>query len=199
MNRKDTKRKVGLVAAALLLVSMLSFGTLAYFTDAEAAKNVMTAGNVDIVLLDQTDVNGTLADFNETFDGGKTGVMPGDDVSKVVTVKNVGSQPAWVRVKVAQAIEPATLTMDGITLDFDTTNWTTKQTDGYYYYKTALAPEATTEPLFTKVSYSSALGNYYMEAVVTIDVFAEAVQVANNGSSFDTAGGWPVAPTPPTP
>lgn len=82
MNRKDTKRKVGLVAAALLLISMLSYGTLAYFTDAEAATNVMTAGNVDIVLLDQTDVEGTLVDFNETFDGGKTGVMPGDVVSK---------------------------------------------------------------------------------------------------------------------
>lgn len=192
MNRKDTKRKVGLVAAALLLVSMLSFGTLAYFTDAEAATNVMTAGNVEIVLLDQTDVNGTLADFNETFDGGKTGVMPGDVVSKVVTVENVGTQPAWVRVKVDQAIVPATLTMDGITLDFNYTNWTS-MTDGYFYYNSALAAAATTEPLFTGVSYSSALGNDYMNAVVTIYVSAEAVQVANNGSSFDTATGWPVA------
>lgn len=181
MNRKDTKRKVGLVAAALLLVSMLSFGTLAYFTDAEAATNVMTAGNVEIVLLDQTD-----------FDGGKTGVMPGDVVSKVVTVENVGTQPAWVRVKVDQAIVPATLTMDGITLDFNYTNWTS-MTDGYFYYNSALAAAATTEPLFTGVSYSSALGNDYMNAVVTIYVSAEAVQVANNGSSFDTATGWPVA------
>lgn len=192
MNRKDTKRKVGLVAAALLLISMLSYGTLAYFTDAEAATNVMTAGNVDIVLLDQTDVNGTLADFNETFDGGKTGVMPGDVVSKVVAVENDGSQPAWVRVKVDQTITDE-LDMTGITLNFDTTNWTTKQTDGYYYYRNVLAPAATTEPLFTGVSYSSALGNDYMNAVVTIDVSAEAVQVANNGSSFDTATGWPVA------
>ena len=72
-------------------------------------------------------------------------------------------------------------------------------TDGYFYYNTALAAGATTEPLFTGVSYSVDLGNDYMNAVVTIDVFAEVVQVANNGSSFDTAGGWPVAPTPPTP
>lgn len=82
--------------------------------------------------------------------------------------------------------------MTGITLDFNYTNWTS-MTDGYFYYNTALAAGATTEPLFTGVSYSVDLGNDYMNAVVTIDVSAEAVQVANNGSSFDTATGWPVA------
>lgn len=191
MNRKDTKRKVGLVAAALLLISMLSYGTLAYFTDAEAATNVMTAGNVDIVLLDQTDVEGTLVDFNTQFENNKAGVMPGDVVSKVVAVENDGSQPAWVRVKVDQAITD-NLAMTGITLDINYANWTS-MTDGYFYYNEELAAGDATEPLFTEVSYSSALGNDYMNAVVTIDVSAEAVQVANNGSSFDTATGWPVA------
>lgn len=187
MNRKDTKRKVGLVAAALLLISMLSYGTLAYFTDAEAATNVMTAGNVDIELYD-------LGADGEAFPSvapGFTGVMPGDTVAKEITVENVGSQPAWVRVKVAQAIT-GNLAMTGITLDFNYTNWTS-MTDGYFYYNTALAAGATTEPLFTGVSYSVDLGNDYMNAVVTIDVSAEAVQVANKGSSFVTATGWPVA------
>lgn len=194
MNRKDTKRKVGLVAAALLLVSMLSFGTLAYFTDSEEATNVMTAGNVDIELYD-------LGEDGEAFPSvapGFTGVMPGDTVAKKITVKNVGTQSAWVRVKVDQAITNE-LDMTGITLDFNDTNWTTKQTDGYYYYRTELAPEATTEPLFTGVSYSVALGNDYMKAVVTIDVSAEAVQFANNGDTWAAATGWPVTPTPPTP
>lgn len=82
------KRKIVLLAVALMMVAILGFGgTLAYLTDYETATNVFTVGNVDITL-------------NEVFEEGSK-LIPGIDVNKDVTVTNVGTEPAFVRVHVA--------------------------------------------------------------------------------------------------
>ena len=83
------KRKLMLVAVALCMVAILGFGgTLAYLTDTETATNVFTTGNVDIKLI-------------EVFDEENAKLLPGIDVEKKITVKNVGSEAAFVRVHVA--------------------------------------------------------------------------------------------------
>lgn len=83
------KRKLLLVASALLMVAILGFGgTLAYLTDTDHATNVFTTGNVKIDLI-------------ETFDPENAKLIPGIDVNKDVVVKNVGSEPAYVRVHIA--------------------------------------------------------------------------------------------------
>ena len=56
------------ILALCLIVCLLSVavvgGTLAYFTDTDAAKNVMTTGKVDIIQIEQQrDANGALVDF----------------------------------------------------------------------------------------------------------------------------------------
>lgn len=63
-------------------------GTLAYFTDTDAETNVFTTGNVDIDLLEQ-------------FDEENAKLMPGIDIQKEVTVQNLGSEDAYVRVHIA--------------------------------------------------------------------------------------------------
>lgn len=82
------KRKIVLLAVALVMVAILGMGsTLAYLTDYETATNVFTVGNVDITL-------------NEDFkDNSK--LLPGIKVTKKVTVTNVGSENAYVRVHIA--------------------------------------------------------------------------------------------------
>ena len=86
------KRKLMLVAVALCMVAILGFGgTLAYLTDTETATNVFTTGNVDIKLIEDFDANSKL--------------MPGtaeqNNVKKVITVENTGSEDAYVRVHIA--------------------------------------------------------------------------------------------------
>lgn len=82
------KRKIVLLAVALCMVAILGMGsTLAYLTDYETATNVFTVGNVDIVL-------------NEVFEENAK-LIPGIDVNKDVTVTNVGSEAAFVRVHIA--------------------------------------------------------------------------------------------------
>lgn len=82
------------ILAMCLCVAMLAIaiigGTLAYFTDTDAETNVFTTGNVDIDLI-------------EVFDDENAKLMPGaqNAITKEVTVKNTGSETAYVRVHVA--------------------------------------------------------------------------------------------------
>lgn len=74
-------------------------------------------------------------------------------------------------------------------LALNTTDWTER--DGYYYYNKALKPGEVTVPIFTAVTFNAAMGNEYQNAAATVDVFAQAVQTANNGDTVLNAQGWP--------
>lgn len=115
-------------------------------------------------------------------------------MAKIVQVKNTGANDAYIRVSVEKAIElaqgvegEADLTL--VSLDLNTMNWTEK--DGYYYYNGPLAPDASTEPLFTHVTFDTAMGNQYQGSRALVDVKAYAVQSDNNGATALLAQGWP--------
>ena len=97
MNKK--KILIALTAAALL-VTLTIGGTLAYFTDSDERENVVTMGNVDIVLK-ETD--------EKTRDDGTIGldydhILPNQEIKKDPYVEIVNdSQDAWVRVKLTIA------------------------------------------------------------------------------------------------
>lgn len=187
------KRRLLAGAVIVMCLSLLAYGTLAYFTAEDTAHNVITSGEIDIELQEWADEEKTTP-FPEN---GVNGVMPGTDVTKIVEVKNTGSNDAYVRVKVEKEIvlpdgvegEPDSSLMK---IDFDDTCWTLGD-DGYYYYKDALAPDAVTEPLFASVSFDPTMGNIYQNSTAKVDVTAYAVQVANNGDGVMDAKGWPEA------
>lgn len=79
-----------------------------------------------------------------------------------------------------------------MTLDYNTTDWT-QGDDGYFYYNKVLKPGEVTEPIFNNVAFSGTMDNMYRDAEVTVDVAAQAVQTANNGSTVMDAKGWPNA------
>ena len=188
------KRRIWMCAVVAIGFSILASGTGAFFTAEEKAHNVITTGNVDIELIEKTnsdsDGDGELDDFENV-----SGVAPGTEVSKIVTVKNTGSQPAWVRIKVTKAItlengsaEDADTSL--VSYDINTTYWT--ENDGFYYYNEVLVPGTTTkEPLFTTVTFSSEMRNLYQNSTITIDIQVQATQVANNGTTVLDAAGWP--------
>lgn len=94
------------IIAISLVVAMLAIavigGSLAYFTDTDAATNTFTVGNVDIKLIEQQKG----AEGLEPFDQEKNLVpsQPKGDgvISKIVSVENTGSNPAyvWVEMKI---------------------------------------------------------------------------------------------------
>ncbi len=185
------KRKILAAAMIVICLSLLAYGTMAYFSSEDTAHNVITSGGVNIDLQEWADKEKTVP-FPED---GVTGVMPGTDVTKIVEVKNTGSSDAYVRVKVAKDIilqdeAEGQPDLGLMKIDFDQTYWT-HGSDGYYYYKTALQPGAVTEPLFASVSFDISMDNKYQNSTAKVDVTVYAVQTANNGSSAFEAKGWP--------
>lgn len=187
------KKKILVCAFIALCLSIVAYGTTAYFTYEDTATNVIEMGNVKIELQELAipDGGGEPVPFEDALD-----VLPGADVSKIVQVKNVGEKSAWIRISVDKSIilaEGVTGDVDLslVTYDLNTEYWT--EQDGYFYYNTALAAGETTQPLFTKVIFSNSMSNLYQysKAVLTID--AQATQVANNGTTVFEAAGWPSA------
>lgn len=187
------KKKILVCAMIVICLSVVAYSTLAYFTHEDTATNVITAGNIEIDLLEWAidEESGERIPYDDVYD-----VMPGTDVSKIVEVKNTGDNAAWIRISVSKAL----LLADGVdieadlslvTYDLNTDKWTEK--DGYYYYNEALEAGETTEPLFTEVHFAAEMTNEYQNSIAIINVDAQATQVANNGTSALDAAGWPAA------
>lgn len=187
------KRRLFAGALLLIALSLMAYGTLAYFTAEETVHNVITSGDIAIELLEWADENKTIP-FPQQ---GVSGVMPGQRIVKIVEVKNTGSGAAWVRVRVDKEItlskgvqgeaDPALLQ-----LDYDKTSWTQSE-DGFYYYNRKLLAGEVTAPLFAAVTYDPKMDNRYQNSTARVVVTAYAVQTENNGDSVTEASGWPKA------
>lgn len=180
------KRKLFFISILAICVSSLATGTLAYFTAEDRAHNVITTGSVSIALHEWKDMEQTPYEAPGA-------ILPGAVVDKIAVVENTGPAEAWVRVQVSTAILDANGNeMDSslIALDLNTTDWTNQ--DGYLYYNRPLGPGEYTAPIFTTVTFSTAMGNRYQAASATVDVSAQAVQTAHNSSSSPADRNWPV-------
>lgn len=185
------KKKLLIGAFLCICLSIVAGGTLAYYTAENTAHNVITTGGIDIALQEWADEE-KVTPFPED---GVNDVMPGTAVTKIVEVKNTGSNEAYIRVKVGKSItlagegEPD---LDLLELELNDDDWT-EGADGYYYYNEVLAPGEVTRPLFTKVTFAASMNNMYQNSSAAVDVVAYAVQVANNGDTALDAAGWPEA------
>lgn len=206
------KRKILLLIAMLSMAAILGVGgTLAYFTDDDAAKNVFTVGNV---IIDLTEPNWDAA-YGEEFPS----VYPGQALVKDPTVTNIGKNPCFVRVKVEgldQFVDEfgknAMITMrylgeDGEYHDgYNTKDW--QYRNGHYYYKKVLATAETagdennigltdkTTPLFDQIVIPTVLTNkdgLELPDTYSIDVTAYAVQAQGAFSSYEAVKKMSVA------
>ena len=104
------KKSILMAAIAVMLVAVLVVGgTLAYFTDTKAATNTFTVGDVKINLIEQERGENGLQDFTQKkalypIVGSAQGEqdeynMPvaKNYVDKMVTIKNTGSEAAYIR------------------------------------------------------------------------------------------------------
>lgn len=175
----------------------MASSTLAYFTKEDTATNVITTGKIDIDLVEKIVVNTETGETETVEDFYVEGVMPGQEVSKIVLVENEQyAEDAWVRINLTKSIVLA----DGkegdsklLEIKFNT-NWTAKADETgtvWYYYNKPLKASEETVPLMESVAFSKEAGNEYQDATAEIIVLAQAVQVKNNGASALEAQGWP--------
>lgn len=134
------KKKILSMALVVALAATAIVGTtLAYFTDTDSAKNVMTTGNVSIVQNEkERNAEGTLVDFTDdkplypavgdNNDDGKLDVAYDDAenkmfsndrnvVDKIITVTNDGDNEAYVRTLIAFELPVAPEGFTGATLN----------------------------------------------------------------------------------
>ncbi len=181
------KKKLFALSVMAMLIAICSFGTAAFYNAQDTAHNVITMGNVNIAISEWADEEKTIEFSNVD------GVLPNTSVTKVVEIRNTGKSDAWVRVRIEKNIS-VNSDSEGdtglISLDINEGSWIDGK-DGYYYYSKKLTEDEVTEPIFTKVDFSKDMDNSYVGAVCSVEVFAEAVQSANNGDDVLSADGWP--------
>ena len=186
----NKKKILALCLIVCLLATAAVGGTLAYFTDTDAATNTFTVGNVDIDL--------TEPKWDATGKAEAENAYPGEALAKDPTVTNNGNNPCFVRVSVeglnqfvgeygeAGKIIYRTDYVDGALGE----NWEL-HTDGYFYYTKVLAVDATTDALFDQIVMPFALENG--EETEGIVVKAYAVQAQGARPSFAAVEAMTVA------
>ena len=179
------KCKLLLIALAAILMTALTQPTLAYYVALGEATNVVTSGNIRLQIHEKT------ADGSD-FPSEGVFVIPGDIVSKQVSIENICQHPFYLRVKlVSRADNQALNAEECLKMDIDTVNWT--YADGYYYYNQILQPGQTTTNLFTQVELvGSKIDQTHWGTALSLTVNAYAVQSENNPAEHPwDASGWP--------
>ena len=182
------KKKIWAIALVIILLALLAGNSIAYYSVIGTATNVVTSGNIRLRVIE------TGAD-NNAFPRDDVEVIPGQIVTKRVTVQNICLHPFWLRVDVTTGSSDAQLKADEVMkiLDLNTQDWTERE--GYYYYNTSLEPLQTTTPLFSQVQFDGTkVVTEDIGKALTITILASAVQSENNPAvkPWD-ASGWPVS------
>ena len=208
------KRKALIVAVAVCLAAILTFGTLAVFTDNDDITNKFMIAQYDpdhpvtpdelfSVNVYETDKDNQKTEEGLTYEG----IQPGDQLKKDPTVENTGKYDQYVRVHVTvtnaknwmDACEKHNITdLTTIFTGFVDANWTRVDAPKYdiendtitytYYYNGVLAPKATAT-LFTGVNIPMVFDVNDMTNLqyFELSVSADAIQSANTGDNAVSA------------
>ncbi len=172
----NKKRILSLCLVLVLLATAVIGGTMAYFTDTDAADNVFTVGNVDIDLHEKNTAGAEDEDYLDWLDDQE--MMPGVAIDKIVTVENTGSQAAYVKVVI-------TIPADMEPTWNENTEWVkssdTAANGDVTWTCTMNAPlqaEETTSALLTAVTLKSEINNLTNDGDYTVPVKVYAIQAA---------------------
>lgn len=177
--KKRRKWSVGLVAVALAGLLAVG-GTVAWLVNSTGTvTNTFVAG-------------GVTTDIVEGFDG---------KAKSDVKITNTGNIPAYVRAQVIINWQDAQGNLyagetapDGSTyvetfVDFtkEDCNWVESASDGFYYYRKALDPEATTDVLVESivVKYPDGVNPEDAPYQLSVEILTEAIQAIPDGAFND--------------
>lgn len=184
---RKIKIKFAIVALVAIAITFLSQGTLAYYSTVGKATNVVTSGNIQFIIHEMTDQG-------KEFPKEGVYIVPGDIVSKKVSIESDCEHPFYLRVKMVYGVDSQELTAeDCFKLNINEEYWVLH--DGWYYYTGIVNPGETTPDVFSHVEIvGSKVDNSYLGKTLTLTVKAQAVQSENNpitdGNTY-TASGWP--------
>lgn len=182
------KKQIISISCLILLVAIIGYQTVAYFTAESKTTNVVSTGYVEMELYEEIKADGVNWEFIPTDE--VMSIMPGDVVEQKAYITNTGSEDFYARVFAEVTVVGAdgeALSGDVVSLNIDTENWVLDD-DGWYRY-TDIVPvgETTEEPLFTEVTFGTDMDNSYIGCTITIVVGSQSVQSEYN--TYDTSIG----------
>lgn len=210
----NKKAKAILCTASIVGVIGVA-GVMAYLTDADTATNTLTTGEVKIELqeplwdeapaTDHTNItpNATIVKDPQVKNTGKNNAY----IYLKVTVP--AKEVITANADGTRANNGAATTTQLFTYDLaDNSKWvlipgasganvnsTTNKTESYtyvYYYNEAVAPNATTDKLFTSVKYANVIEGQNDNATVDIDIDAYAIQSENLPANTSIADAYTI-------
>lgn len=179
------KGRLLLIALAAILVTVLTQPTLAFYTTIGKATNVVTSGSLKMQIYEKTA-------GDDDFPEEGVYIIPGDIVSKRVSIKNVCGAPFYLRVKLIHGSTNEELDPEEcLKMNINTIDWV--EVDGYYYFNHVLQPGEVTPPLFTQVEIvGDKVDQHHVGSMLSITVSAQAVQSEHNPADYPwEAKGWP--------
>ena len=182
------KLKILVISLITVAVTFVMQESLAYYTTVGTATNVVTSGEIAFKIHETTN-QGT------PFPTEGVDIMPGQIVSKRVSVENVCTHPFYLRVKIVYGINSDVLpAKECFELNIDQTNWVLNE-DGWYYYQGIVEPQTTTPYVFSDVTMvGSQIDNRHLGKTLSLSIVAQATQSENNpitDNKYHTAFGWP--------
>jgi predicted ribosomally synthesized peptide with SipW-like signal peptide len=162
------KKKLIVVSTILLVALLIAGGSMAWFSDkSDEAVNEFKLGTVKVKVVepgfeDLENVEATKYDKN-------------------VQVKSLGTKKTYVKVRLVPQWSNPSLPVSNVSLNLSNNgDWTTKQSDGYYYFKYYLTEDQLTSLLLESVTFSN-LGPEHEGQTFSLKVVAEGVQITHEG------------------
>lgn len=163
------KKTLVVAALSITAITALTISTAyAYFSDKDDIVNKVSIGKNDISI-------------SENFSTPDS-ITPGDNIVKEPVIEVSGTD-CYVRV----FCEFSDSSINYATLNFNTSDWTEKQADGYYYYKHKLSDGEKTTPLFTRVKIDDSIDDAQLDKDFDIIIYSESAQAYDTYAHKDFA------------
>lgn len=181
------KIRLTVISLIAIVLSLFMQETLAYYSTIGKASNVVTSGNLKMMIHEKTDQG-------NDFPAEGVYIMPGDVVSKRVSIENICEHPFYLRVRVVFGVNSESLSSeDCFKLNINDKDW--QRVGDWYYYRQVVEPGDTTAEVFSHVEIVGAkVDKSYIGKTLTLTVDAQAVQSENNpvsGGDISKVSGWP--------
>ena len=174
---RKIKIRLTVISLIAIVLSLFMQETLAYYSTIGKASNVVTSGNLKMMIHEKTDQG-------NDFPAEGVYIMPGDVVSKRVSIENICEHPFYLRVRVVFGVNSESLSSeDCFKLNINDKDWQ------------RVEPGDTTAEVFSHAEIVGAkVDKSYIGKTLTLTVDAQAVQSENNpvsGGDISKVSGWP--------
>ena len=175
---------LSIISLVFVTVMFYSASTFAFFTkDSNSDANMISSGSLDMDIVEMTDAGEVTMPLENEMR-----MLPAATVPKIVKVRNLGTLPISVRVKIDVSIDKDESELpenwrELIHYDFNLDDEATEAVeglwvyrDGYYYYTLPVESGKVTTALFESITFSSDMGNEFANSKISITVTCQATQ-----------------------